>query len=193
MQDDLVVVASAVSDKQKPNFLSLRHYFPVLRSLDTCNRLNLICFLANQMTLLVICYYWLQRLYFCLPLRERISCDICLIFHRFCVLGFIASKTTHFLIYIFLKWLLWVFNENERIHYPKKVSQLLNKFHLILSSTFKIMTRSPWKKRILEFIGRNILHAYLYLLYIQMYAQSQYVIFEICNFKNKNTVCDTIF
>jgi len=103
-------IASAVSDsdKQKPNFTIFRHLQRTL--LD----------MLGHVTLLVTCCCCNVHI-FIYFLEKECPMIFVLFFtdHRLWVLGFIAFKTMHFSICIFLKWLLWVF-KRERMSLPLK-------------------------------------------------------------------------
>jgi len=93
-------------------------FLSILWSLDACNKLNLICFLIDQMTLLIICYYyWLQHVFVYLLEREY---PVIFVYFLPQALRFKFYRyQTHFLICIFLKWLLWVF-KRERMSLPSE-------------------------------------------------------------------------
>jgi len=99
--------------------------------MQTTNLIYLIYFLADQMTLLITCYYWLQHSYICLPLREEISCDICFIFfYRSQALRFrfYRFQNNVFLNLYFLKWLLWLFKRERISSSPEEVLTIVNRW-----------------------------------------------------------------
>jgi len=107
-------------------------------------------------TFLVTCYYWLQRSYICLLLREGVSYDI-FIFHRSQALRFRFYRFQISQSVFFLSDFYKFSRENKWVH--QKGSYNCQQINLIrfsrVHSRIMMTTRSPRKKRIVESAGRN--------------------------------------